>query len=122
MAVRGYPAQSFVNGSFSYELIMIFLFLHVNTMSRRPKALRGGKAANKSRKDFDAEQLLFGTMVEMEHTNNPHIAEFIAMDHLAEYPDYYFHLAQMEFLLDRSNNSTRKATKSRGRAKSAGSR
>ena len=45
---------------------------------------------------YDPEQLKMGTKVEMEHTNNPKIAERIAKDHLAELPDYYTRLEKME--------------------------
>lgn len=39
--------------------------------------------------DFDAESLRLGTEMEMEHTSDAQIAQSIAMDHLAEDPDYY---------------------------------
>lgn len=42
------------------------------------------------------EQLRMGISVEYEHTNNEKIAREIAMDHLAEIPDYYTRLAAME--------------------------
>lgn len=38
---------------------------------------------------FNSYQLKKGTKVEMEHTNNPKIAEKIAIDHLKENPNYY---------------------------------
>ena len=39
--------------------------------------------------DFNAKALLEGTRVEMEHTDDPKIAQEIAMDHLAEDANYY---------------------------------
>jgi hypothetical protein len=49
----------------------------------------GGKAAGRRPSDFDATQLSIGTRVELEHTPNLFIATEIAMDHLAEDPNYY---------------------------------
>jgi len=42
--------------------------------------------------NIDTEQLKQGTEVEMEHTNDPKVAERIAMDHLKEDPEYYIKL------------------------------
>lgn len=42
------------------------------------------------------EQIEMGKEVEKEHTNDPDIAERIAMDHLVEIPDYYTRLKKME--------------------------
>lgn len=46
--------------------------------------------------DPDPEQLKMGIGVEMEHTTEPLISRKIAMDHLAEIPDYYTRLDKME--------------------------
>lgn len=46
--------------------------------------------------DFDASAVEDGIEVEMEHTDDPAIAKNIAMDHLAEDPDYYVKLRKME--------------------------
>lgn len=50
--------------------------------------------------DFDIDKLKkeleSGTKVEMEHTDDKSKAEEIAMDHLAEIPDYYTRLEKME--------------------------
>ena len=58
----------------------------------------GEKLESKSKgmdeKDFDPEQLKEGTAVEMEHTDDEKIARKIAMDHLAENPEYYQKLKQ----------------------------
>jgi len=44
---------------------------------------------------FD-EELAMGIEIEKEHTDDPAIAEKIARDHLAEMPDYYTKLKEME--------------------------
>lgn len=41
-------------------------------------------------------ELAAGIAVEKEHTDNPAEAREIALDHLAEFPDYYTRLAKME--------------------------
>jgi len=46
--------------------------------------------------DADPEELSKGIIVEMEHTTDKKISEKIALDHLAEIPDYYTRLAKME--------------------------
>lgn len=52
---------------------------------------------SKGKKDkVNKEQLEMGKKVEKEHTTNPAIAEKITRDHLAEIPDYYTHLEEME--------------------------
>lgn len=52
---------------------------------------------SKGKKDkVNKEQLEMGKKVEKEHTTNPAIAEKITRDHLAEIPDYYTHLKEME--------------------------
>ncbi len=45
---------------------------------------------------FDPDELAMGIKHEMEHTDDPAIAEEIAKDHLAEDPQYYTNLAQIE--------------------------
>ena len=47
-------------------------------------------------KPVDADQLRIGIKVEMEHTDDPKVAEKIARDHLMEIPDYYTRLVKME--------------------------
>jgi len=56
----------------------------------------GGLSSGMSPEDFDPIQLAAGIEVEMEHTTDPAIATEIAMDHLAEDPDYYVKLKKME--------------------------
>lgn len=47
-------------------------------------------------KDVDANQLQKGIKVEKEHTPEDDVAQRITLDHLAEIPDYYDRLAEME--------------------------
>lgn len=61
--------------------------------------LHGGKADKKKPSDFDPKQLEIGKKIEMEHTDDPHIATEIEMDHLEEFPKYYTGLTHMEELL-----------------------
>jgi hypothetical protein len=52
------------------------------------------------KKKYNPKQLAMGKKIEMEHTNNPKVAERIAKDHLDEFPnDYYTELKKMESLL-----------------------
>lgn len=72
----------------------------------RPRLLRGGLATGYSPRQFAQDQLLFGTLVELEHTNDPEVAQLIAMDHLVEHPDYYLALAEMESRLEKNGHSS----------------
>ena len=45
---------------------------------------------------YDPKELAMGIEVEKEHMPYPSIAEKIAKDHLAEIPDYYTRLKEME--------------------------
>lgn len=60
--------------------------------------LGGGRAEEKgvTEKDVNPKQLKMGVKVEMEHTTIPEVAKEIALDHLAEIPDYYTRLEKME--------------------------
>lgn len=58
--------------------------------------VKGGLADKKNPKDFDSKELKMGIEVEMEHTNDKELAKEIAMDHLAEFPNYYTLLKKME--------------------------
>ena len=62
----------------------------------RPALLHGGLSQGAAPGRFDPEELEKGIRIEMEHTNQPKVAMLIAMDHLAEIPDYYTRLAKME--------------------------
>jgi len=65
--------------------------------SRRAKELLpGGLAKGKKPGDYDTDQLAMGIEVEVEHTDDPDVAQEIAMDHLQEIPDYYTRLEKME--------------------------
>jgi len=46
--------------------------------------------------DVDPKELAMGIEVEKEHSDNEELAEEIALDHLAEIPDYYTRLKKME--------------------------
>ena len=65
-------------------------------LSKGKDLLPGGLADDKKAKDFDKEQLHIGTKHELEHTSDWAVAREIAMDHLAEDPQYYVKLAKME--------------------------
>lgn len=60
--------------------------------------LPGGLAEQKgiTAGDVDPVELRKGIEIEMEHTRDKHIAREIALDHLAEIPDYYSRLVKME--------------------------
>jgi 8-oxo-dGTP pyrophosphatase MutT (NUDIX family)/GNAT superfamily N-acetyltransferase len=62
----------------------------------KAQKIPGGLAAEKNPENFDYHQLLAGTKVEMEHTDDIEIAQEIAMDHLTEDPDYYKKLKTIE--------------------------
>ena len=61
----------------------------------RRYGLPNGRAKGRRPGEFDPVQLRRGIKVEMEHTNDPKIAERIAMDHLVEDPRYYVKLAKI---------------------------
>jgi hypothetical protein len=64
-----------------------------------PSNIPGGLAEYKklNREDVDPKQLAAGIKIEMEHTDDPAVAEEIALDHLAENPSYYIpYLADAE--------------------------
>lgn len=68
---------------------------------QRSTLIPGGRAARRCVSDFDPDQLAKGTRVELEHTRDRRLAREIAMDHLAEHPDYYIELEKMERRLKR---------------------
>jgi hypothetical protein len=59
--------------------------------------IKGGFAAGKPVTDYDLKQLLEGIKWERVHTDDNLLALEIAMDHLERIPDYYNHLARMEY-------------------------
>lgn len=79
-----------------------------NVASEEVKTLPGAKTHNP--KDFDPKALSDGIKEEMEHTTDRKAAEQIAMDHLAEDPQYYVKLKKVTV----SGNLT-KNTINRGR-------
>jgi len=60
--------------------------------------LVGGEANKKkvTEKDVDSKELAMGIEVEKEHTSDEDTAKEVALDHLAEIPDYYTKLKKME--------------------------
>ena len=46
--------------------------------------------------EVNPQELAMGIEIEKEHTGNPQLAKTIALDHLAEIPDYYTRLKKME--------------------------
>ena len=58
--------------------------------------LRGGKSQGLDPNSVDPEQLEMGISVEAEHSADPATQKKIALDHLAEVPDYYTKLQQVE--------------------------
>lgn len=60
------------------------------------QGIRGGRADARKVTDFDLDQLLMGIKVEQEHTTDKFRALEISIDHLAEFPDYYTRLKEME--------------------------
>ncbi len=61
-----------------------------------------GGEYNRKKSEIDLDdpkmkkQIQIGIEVEKEHTTDPEVARRIALDHLAEFPDYYTALKQME--------------------------
>lgn len=59
------------------------------------KFLKEGKSQDYEG-SYDPDQLRMGIEIEMEHTDDPGIAEKIAKDHLSEFSNYYTALKEME--------------------------
>lgn len=55
----------------------------------RKQKLKGGLGDRITVYNVNPLELALGSIVEMEHTDNPYIAIEIALDHLAEFPEYY---------------------------------
>lgn len=62
----------------------------------REDKVPGGLGDKKKPSDFDPKQIAKGKKVEMEHTDDPSLAEEIAIDHLTEDPAYYDKLEKIE--------------------------
>ena len=60
--------------------------------------LEAGRSVEKgfTADDADPKELAVGIKLEMEHTTNPEWSKKIALDHIAEIPDYYTRLVKME--------------------------
>ena len=73
---------------------------YVVVMNTAIELLRGfvgfGKSVEVKDLEVDKDQLEMGVKIEHEHTNSDFFARKIAMDHLAEIPDYYSRLVEME--------------------------
>lgn len=57
--------------------------------------LKGGKGDNLKSSNVNQKELAKGIKVEMEHTNDKNLAKEIALDHLAENPNYYSLLSKI---------------------------
>lgn len=69
----------------------------LETMRAAPREkIAGGRAAGRRPEEFDPADLARGIEAELEHTGDRALAREIAMDHLAERPDYYDLLEKME--------------------------
>ena len=68
--------------------------VHRKFPSIKINEMEGGKGEDLSPADVDADELAVGNEVEMEHTDDPEIAQEISLDHLAEDPEYYTLLIQ----------------------------
>jgi hypothetical protein len=60
------------------------------------KLARRAEEEGVTEKDVDPKELEKGIKVEHEHTDNDEEAKKVALDHLAELPDYYTRLKKME--------------------------
>ena len=60
----------------------------------RKRGIPGGLAEGMDASQFDPAEVAAGILVEMEHTNDPVLAQEITLDHLAENPAYYQLLAR----------------------------
>jgi GNAT superfamily N-acetyltransferase len=69
---------------------------NVVRLTKTADAIPGGKADKKKPGDFNAEALAEGAKHEREHTSSDAVAQEIAMDHLAEDPQYYVKLRKIE--------------------------
>ena len=71
------------------------------------KSVAGGLAHSEGLRESDVcpKQLEAGIKVEMEHTSDKEKAKRIALDHLAEHPEYYTALKEMESELEAKESS-----------------
>lgn len=87
-----YPTE----GEAKKRLEQVEYFKHKKEGAAWKDKIPGGRADKKKPEDFDPKQIAKGKKVEMEHTDDPSLAEEIAMDHLTENPKYYDYLEDME--------------------------
>jgi hypothetical protein len=80
--------------------------LRVARLMRLSDKIPGGKGDGKKPSDFDPKQMEKGLKVEMEHTDDPEVAEEIEMDHLTEFDGYYDELEEMEDDLKKKSKYT----------------
>ena len=83
-------------------------FVDMTTVDDGSDKQQEGKAAEAglTENDVDPDQLAMGIEVEKEHTSDEEEAKKIALDHLAEFPDYYTHLKEMEDGLENNEGGT----------------
>ena len=81
--------------------------------SKQANLETGGKApeAGVGEENVDPDELAMGIEVEKEHTSDEEIAKKIALDHLAEIPDYYTRLKAMEAEAGVEKESVQEQTK-----------
>lgn len=84
MADEGCPCRQMLKEEFGVD------------MDEFEDQLEGGYGDRAKPSDFDVEQIKMGVEVELEHTDDPHVALEIALDHLTEADDYYSRLEEME--------------------------
>ena len=81
------------------DLLDVYEFVEHGGLERERKQadkVPGGLADKRKPSDFDAKALAKGKKVEREHTDDPDMAQEIAMDHLTEDPAYYDKLEKIE--------------------------
>lgn len=98
--------KAFTDPSVKANTSTINSFMKYNSALKEDETLKGGKAdkmslgdiAVKYKVDIETltDQFLQGVMIEKEHTNDKKMAVEIAMDHLAEDPNYYKKLKKIE--------------------------
>lgn len=81
-------------------------FTHNFNFDKNEDQIEGGKGDHNSLEDFDSEEATMGEKVEMEHTDDPELAQEIATDHLTEDKKYYTKLKEADLAdeLEKSKN------------------
>jgi hypothetical protein len=74
---------------FTLAFLVIAGVFYFSSKNEEDNLLSGGKGDDLDEEDVDQDELMKGLDVEMEHTTNKNIAREIALDHLAEDPEYY---------------------------------